>query len=141
LGLQVNEAERADLQVRAPLRVESDGSLRMCTALPEGVLAHFMVASAETCLQAAKRAAQQALAGLNGARPVLALALVDTAWQIVLQAQPGSEASALRSVLGPDLPLIGGYTYGQIARSSGHGGAELLNNHILVALFAAPAGS
>jgi len=120
--------------IRSPLRVEADGSLRMHTIISEGQLAHLMISSQETCLQAAKRAADEALQKLQPARPALALVFTDIAWQSVFAGRPGVEIQAIQSVLGPEVPILGGYTYGQIASSLSGVPAELLNQHLLVVL-------
>jgi hypothetical protein len=127
--LEIEIPEKPNSLLRAPIRAEADGSLRMHTAIPEAATAHFMLGSADACLEAARRAAQQALAALDGARPALALLFVDAAWQTLLVSRPGAEVEAVQSVLGTDVPILGGYTFGQIVT-----GAELLNNHILIAL-------
>ena len=133
LGIEVD----GDLVIRSPLHMEADGSLRMNTVLPQGAHAHLMVASPDLCEQAARKAAEQALAGLSaGSRPVLALMLVDAAWQTVFQATPGGELAALRQVLGEEVSIAGGYTYGQIARAPVGGRLQLSNQHIEVILFA-----
>lgn len=141
LGLERSETQKTqaqnDLIPRTPLRVEADGSLRMTTAIPQGATAHVMIGSSTGCLDAAKQAAQQALAEIGKARPVLALCFADLSWQIMLESQPGSEIDAIRAILGSEIPLIGGYTFGQIARSSS-GTPELLNQHLQITLLAEP---
>lgn len=130
--------DKENLLLRAPLRIENDGSLRMNTTIPEGSVGHLMVGSIDACLQAVQDAAGQARQALGNARPVLALVLLDVAWQMLFEAQPGAEINALRDVLGPDLPVAGGYTFGQIARNSA-GVPELFNQEIQVILFGEPA--
>jgi hypothetical protein len=129
------EGEAGNLQVHAPLRVEADGSLRMNTIVNEGHLAHILVGSIENCLSAARQAAEQALEALGGAPPALALLFVDSAWQTLFDETPGAEVTAVRSVLGENVPIIGGYTYGQIYQPSPGIPLELLNQHIQVILF------
>lgn len=125
------------LRILSPLRVEAGGALRMQTPPPQGAAVHLLAASSESCLAAAQSAASQALAALDGSSPpILALALVDAAWQLLLQTRPEAEFQAVRAVLGGDIPLIGGYTFGQIVRPEASAPAELLTQHILVALFA-----
>jgi hypothetical protein len=125
-----------ELLVRAPLRVEADGSLRMNSALRDGSDAYLMVGSPENCLLAASQAAQQALLELGESKPVFALVLVDVAWQMLMQAQPGKEIQAIQEVLGPDIPIAGGYTLGQIVPPHGNNTrSRFLNQHIVVALF------
>lgn len=125
---------QAELLVRAPLRFEADSSLRMNISIPEGSVGHLMVGGIEGCLQSAADATHQALAQLGDARPVLALVFADVAVQMLLESQPGSELEAIQSVLGREVPVIGGYTFGQIARNSS-GEPELLNQHISVIVF------
>jgi len=128
--------------VRSPIRVEADGSLRMNVVLREGSDAYLMVGSPEDCLKAAKRAAQEALSELGGAKPVFALILVDTAWQMLMQAQPGKEIQAVREIIGTDVPIAGGYTLGQILPPHGSSArSQFLNQHIVVAVFGEAAKS
>lgn len=131
LGMQ----EPDGMFVYSPLRMEVDGSLRMNCTLPEGVTVDFMVGSPDTCRLAAAGAAQQALAALGPTRPRLAVLLVDAAWQTVLELEPRAEVDAVRQVIGEDVPLIGGYTFGQISRTRSDGPLRSLNQHILVLLF------
>jgi len=131
LGVQVD----ADIVIRSPLRMEVDGSLRMNAALVEGSTVDLMVGTQEDCILAARKATEDALVALGPTRPRLALALVDAAWQRLLELQPGAEIQAMRQVLGQDVPILGGYTFGQIARLNLGQPVDLLNQHMLVVLF------
>jgi hypothetical protein len=138
LGIEQKASD--PLLVRSPLRMETDGSLRMNTIVPEGATAHLLIGSVQNCMEAAHQAAQQALDALDGARPVLALIFADIAWQMLFESNAGQELEAIREVLG-DVPMAGGYTFGQIARTSSKdkkGAPELLNQQLEVVLFAAP---
>lgn len=108
------EQTDASLLVRSPLRVEADGSFRMNTNIREGTDTYLMLGSLTTCQEAAREAARQALANLNGSKPILALVLADLAWRMLFEAQPGAEVAAIRQALGKETPIIGGYTLGQI---------------------------
>jgi hypothetical protein len=133
------ERDPQQLEVHAPLRMESDGSLRMNTAVAEGSTGHIMVGSPSNCKAAAEEAARQALDNLrqeNGAvKPALALVMVDAAWQMLFQAQPGEELQAVQSVLGPEVPVMGGYILGQIAVKPPEASPEVLNQQIEVVIF------
>ena len=137
--LGIEQRSNDSLLIRSPLRMEPDGSLRMHTVIPEGVTGHLLVGSIDSCLQAARQATKQALLSLDTARPILALVITDIAWQMLFEAEPGREVRAIREVLGADVPLVGGYTYGQIARvpqNADNGGyPEFLNQHIQVVVF------
>jgi hypothetical protein len=127
-----------DLNIRSPLRVEADGSFRMNVQMREGTDAYVMVGDPTACKVAAANAATQALDSLGSARPVLALVMVDTAWQILLQAEPAAELLAVQKVLGPNMPIAGGYTLGQIIPGVKNQSPSYLNQHISVIIFAEP---
>lgn len=130
LGLEQAE----ELVVRAPIRVEADGSFRMNAAINDGVDAYLLVGSRAACDRAARDAAQQALSALGDAKPVFALVLVDIAWQMLLKAQPGIEIEAVQEILGKTIPIAGGYTLGQVT-SHETSTPKFLNQHIVVILF------
>lgn len=129
--------EQADgkLLLRSPLRVEADGSFRMNASVADGRDAFLLVGSLSACQAAAADAAQQALSSLDGARPVMALVLADVAWQMLFEAQPGADVAAVRDVLGPRVPIAGGYTLGQIVPGGAYAPPQFLNQHMVVILF------
>ena len=124
-----------ELIVRAPIRVEADGSFRMNANIRDGIDAYLLVGSRMACEKAASRAAQQALLQLGDARPVFALVLVDIAWQMLLKAQPGAEIAAVQEILGATIPIAGGYTLGQIVPGNEKSSPRFLNQHIVVIAF------
>ena len=123
------------LVVRAPIRVEADGSFRMNAPVRDGVDAYLLVGSRVSCELAAQRAAQQAVQQLGGSKPVFALVLVDIAWEMLLKSNPGIEISAIQEILGKDVAIAGGYTLGQIAPAKDSPAPQLLNQHIVVIVF------
>jgi hypothetical protein len=129
LGVEQGE----QLIVRSPLRVEADGSFRMNAPVRDGLDAYLLVGSRAACQAAAQKATQQAIMQLNEAKPVFALVLVDIAWQMLLKSTPGAEITAVQDILGPDVPIAGGYTLGQIA--PGKDMPQFLNQHIVVIVF------
>ena len=124
------------LVIRAPIRVEADGSFRMNAPVRDGVDAYLLVGSRFSCENAAQQAAQQALQQLDGKKPMFALILVDIAWQMLLKSHPGAEITAVQDILGKDVPIVGGYTLGQIVPSKEPTSPQLLNQHIVVVAFA-----
>jgi hypothetical protein len=127
----------SSLKIHSPLRMNTNGSMLMNSPVTKGSTAYYLISSIENCLSAAKRAARQALEALGDAEPVLAIVIADIAWQMMLPAQPGAEIQAVREVIGEHVPIVGGYTYGQIRRS-GSGLPELLNQHIQIVLIGNP---
>jgi hypothetical protein len=133
LGVEQGE----QLVIRAPIRVEADGSFRMNAPVRDGADAYLLVGSRVACEQAAQQAAQQALQQLEGSKPVFAFVLVDIAWEMLLKSHPGTEIAAVQDILGKNVPLAGGYTLGQVVRGKDAGSPQLLNQHIVVVAFGA----
>ena len=132
LGLEV-DPRRPERIVRSPLQVEVDGSFRMNAGIGEGATAHLMVGDAQACLANARQALRQALTGLAGAHPLLAIAFVDVAWQMLLETHPHQLEAVLREELG-EVPLIGAYTLGQMARPAGEPLVRFFNQAFLAAV-------
>src|SRR5687767_597428 len=132
LGVEQGE----NLVIRAPIRVEADGSFRMNAPVRDGVDAYLLVGNRFSCENAAQKAAQQALQQLDGKKPIFALILVDIAWQMLLKSHPGTEIAAVQDILGKDVPIAGGYTLGQIIPGKETTTPQLLNQHIVVVTFA-----
>lgn len=130
LGVEQGE----DMVVRAPIRVEADGSFRMNAAVRDGIDAYLLVGSRASCEKAATQAAQQALLALGDVKPAFALVLVDIAWQMLLKSDPGIEVRAVQDILGAQIPIAGGYTLGQIVPGK-DGTPRFLNQHIAVIAF------
>ncbi|RMF49900.1 MAG: hypothetical protein D6755_01875 [Anaerolineae bacterium] len=133
LGVERHGSE--ELDIRTPIRMEADGSLRMNISVTDGASSYLMVGSAEACQRAAQQATQQALEALGGARPVLALVLVDVAWQMLMDSDPGREIAVVDAVLGGKVPVAGGYVLGQIDRQSSDEAVRVRNQHIQVVIF------
>jgi hypothetical protein len=124
-----------ELIVRAPIRVEADGSFRMNASVRDGADAFVLVGSRASCQKAAQQATQQALRELDNAKPAFALVLVDIAWQMLLKATPGLEITAIQEIIGENVPIAGGYTLGQIVPGKDDAAPGFLNQHIVVILF------
>jgi len=127
--------EDMSMVVRTPLRVETDGSLRMSAHIPEGSLGHLLVGSRDNCIAAAREAAVKALDQLGDRTPKFALVLADRSWQMIFQGYEGAEIEAIKDTIGAQVPIAGGYTFGQFTHMSGAPRAEFLNQHIEIVLF------
>jgi hypothetical protein len=136
LGLE--QGSSADLLLRAPMRVEADGSFRMNVTVHDGTDAYLLIGSPAACQQAARDAAQAAVLALGNAKPVLALVLVDIGWQMLLQSRAGMEIEAVQQAIGDKIPIAGAYTLGQIAPAGKGEHPQFLNQHIVVAVFGEP---
>ena len=102
-----------NLVIRAPIRVEADGSFRMNAPVRDGVDAYLLVGSRVSCENAAQQAAQQALQQLDGSKPVFALILVDIAWEMLLKSHPGLRSPQFRIFLEKMFRLRGDTHWGR----------------------------
>ena len=132
LGVEIFPGS-TDLVLRSPLNVEPDGSFRMNAAVTEGEVAHLMVGDTDACLKATREAAKQALVSLGKAAPLVGIVLVDVAWQYLFETRMSQVMSILRMTLG-DIPLVGAFTLGQIARPLEEAAPNCYNQQIQVAL-------
>jgi hypothetical protein len=108
------EQDSQEMLVRSAVHVEVDGSFRMNAPVPEDVEVQLLVGNMESCLAAARQAAQAALEGMHGAKPLMAVLMVDIAWQYLFESRSGEFVDAVLEELG-DVPLVGAYTMGQAA--------------------------
>jgi hypothetical protein len=133
LGIELTPGN-SELIIRSPLLVEADGSLRMNIPVAEGQVARLLVGDRNNCLEAARQAARTALKSLAGTRPLLALALIDQAWQYLFQADATRLISAIKAEIG-EVPLLGAYTLGQVCRPQREGYVRVYNQNLLVIVF------
>jgi hypothetical protein len=104
----------------------------------------LLMGSAESGIESARLAVQAAQDALRQAagpvKPALAVAWVDSSYQKLLEARPGSEFRAIQASLGLDVPVLGAYTFGQVAGLAPHGLPDVLNGQVQILLFGQPAG-
>ena len=131
--LGVESGEEKPLTIHAPLWAEVDGRFRVNLPVMQGETAYLMVGDRQSCLQSASQAARDAVSRLGEAQPIAALVFVDVAWQMLFEDQTDSIISAIREVV-PEIPLVGAYTFGQMARIKADDAITLYNQHIEVVL-------
>ena len=83
-----------------------------------------MLGDYEKAIQAAKEAAENALAQLKGNKPKAIFVFNCVARYKLLGARIGEEIAVIQDVLGKEVPLIGFYTYGEQAPLAGILGPE-----------------
>jgi len=109
----------------------------MNVSLRDGSDAYLMIGSPADCHKTAVEAAQQAVRALNGLKPAFGLILVDVAWYMLMQARVDAYFKAIQDTLGPNVPIAGGYTLGQIIPAGAQDEhPQFLNQNVLVAAFA-----
>lgn len=126
LGVQSSSAHHWLL--RNVVSVGADGSLACTGDLAEGAWLQLMIGSRELALEAARRAAHQAIQPLNHVAAVLVFDSLSR--RTLLGAHHAAmEIAAIRDVVGPAAPLAGCYTYaeeGPFVAAASAGGPESL---------------
>lgn len=113
LGMSVEGSD--ELLIRDPITVDAEGAITCAAEIPEGSEVRLMIGSKEEAIAAAKDAAQKALAQLAGKTPRAIIVFNCIARRKLFGRYASDEIATIQEVLGKDVPLIGFYTYGEIA--------------------------
>ena len=105
-------------RARAPLSVGPDGSLTCAADVPQGAHVVILDGKAASMVEAARNAAREALANLQGGEPAGVLLFDCICRGMILKDGFQQEIDAVCGVMG-DVPLAGFLTYGEIASYSG----------------------
>lgn len=101
--------------IRDPLRALPDGSLLCVAAVPQNAVVRIMSGDKESLFAAAKQAAEQSVKSLGGRKPALAIIFDCISRLLLLGEDAQREIEVIRSVIGRDIPLIGLFSFGEIA--------------------------
>lgn len=109
-----------DYRLRHPVAAQEDGSIVCAATIPEGTVVRVMTATIEENIEAARQATRKALVGLGSSKPTLAM-IFDCGARMMLRGMEGArrEIAAIREEIGPDVPMVGFYTYGEQAPTLG----------------------
>lgn len=132
LGMPIPGEE--EYLLRNVLRIDPAGSLVYAGEISEGSEVRLMMGSKENALQAARRAAEQAVLGISPRPPSFALVFSSCSRMRLFGHRAGEEISIIQEVLGKNVPLIGFYDYGEQAPLSAAGfrGLSYFHNETLV---------
>ena len=122
LGMSVEGSP--ELLIRDVVIANEKGEITCAAEIPEGSEIRLMLGDYEKAIQAAKEAAENALAQLKGTKPKAIFVFNCVARHKLLGARTGEEIAAIQNVLGKEVPLIGFYTYGEQAPLAGILGPE-----------------
>ncbi|MEZ4237850.1 MAG: FIST N-terminal domain-containing protein [Myxococcota bacterium] len=112
--------------LRAPFRYDADtGAVIYTAAVPEGAGIQVTTAPTSDILQACRHSVAQATAGAG--RAFAAIAVSCAARKQILGTRTREECTILRDALGDDVPVIGFYSYGEIAPLAGRSRADFHN--------------
>jgi len=122
LGMSVEGS--SELLIRDVVIANKKGEITCAAEIPEGSEIRLMLGDPDKATQAAKEAAERALAQLKGVKPKAVFVFDCMARNKLLGPRIGEEIAALQNVLGKEVPLIGFYTYGEQAPLGGVLGPE-----------------
>ena len=112
LGIYVEGS--SEYLLRNVAEVLSDGSIVCQGDVPEGSIIHIMIGNKESCKQAAGEAAHEAQLNLLGKLPTLVVVIESMARLKLLGRSASNEIQQVKDVFGPDVPILGMYSYGEI---------------------------
>jgi hypothetical protein len=117
LGMVMAGSE--EMLIRDPISVDQHGSITCAAEIPEGSNIQLMIGSREEAIKVAKKAAENAVAQLEGSAPKAVIVFNCIARNKLFGEHAGDEISAIQEAVGSDTPLIGFYTYGEQAPFGG----------------------
>ena len=113
--------------IRDPLKVLDDGSIFCVAEVPEKSVVRVMEGSKDSIIEATRKAAEEAIAGLGGAEPAAVLVFDCVSLTLILKEDlPKQIKGAIQSVIGEKTPMIGFYTFGEVGAIAG--GPPLFHN-------------
>jgi len=122
LGMSIEGSP--EFLIRDVVIANEKGEITCAAEIPEGSEIRLMIGDPDKAIQAAKEAAENAQAQLKGAAPKAIFIFNCVARYKLLGSRIREEISAIQDVLGKEVPLIGFYTYGEIAPLGGKLGAD-----------------
>ncbi len=99
--------------IRDPYDFTDDGGLVCAGLIPKYSVIQIMDSNEESLLQAIEKTCKSAFSGLNGRRPVFALVISCISRLNFFNKNCNKEWSIIKKVLGPEIPFIGFYSYGE----------------------------
>jgi len=117
LGMSVQGSP--ELLIRDVVIADKEGVITCAAEIPNGSMIRLMLGDPEKAIKAAREAAQGALDQLKKAKPKVIFIFDCMARNKLLGARRGEEITAIREVLGQEVPVIGFYTYGEQAPLGG----------------------
>ena len=135
LGQWGDMGEQDYFLLRATMSVNrEEGSITFAGEVPEGAMVSLTCGDTASILEASEKAAQLALADLGGPTPALIFCYSCMARKIVLGRRTHEEIDRIRAVIGPEVPIIGFYTYGEYCRMRCDSPSYLHNETVTVSV-------
>ena len=124
-----------NLMLRATMSVNREnGSISFAGEIPEGAMVNLTCGDISSVLHAAKKASQLATTDLGDAEAVMIFCYSCMARKIVLGRRTPEEIELVREGIGPELPVVGFYTYGEYSRMRCNNPSFLHNETVTVSV-------
>lgn len=130
LGIRGDDPS-VEMLIRDPLSVDEKGVITCAAEIPEGSVVQLMIGSREEAIKVATEAATKAREQLEGKAPKAVFIFNCIARSKLFGERVADEINAIQNAIGSNVPLIGFYTYGEIAPIRG----ELKNAEMCHSVF------
>lgn len=115
LGIKISDMD--EYLIRDPITVDEQGAITCAAEIPEGSEIRLMIGSREKAIDAARDAARHVMDDFKAqnAAPKFMLMFNCIAREKLFGMRAHEEIDAVMDIIGRDVPLLGFYTYGEIA--------------------------
>ncbi len=113
LGMSIKGKD--EFLIRNAFLSTKEGDIICAGEVPQGSEIRLMIGNPERAISAAKEAAKEVLFKLDKNKPKVVFVFNCIARNKLLGARAKEEILAIQEILGKDIPLIGFYTYGELA--------------------------
>jgi hypothetical protein len=138
LGKWGDVGEQDYFLLRATMSVNrEDGSITFAGEVPEGAMVSLTCGDTASILAASQKAAQLALADLGDHAPAVVFCYSCMARKIVLGRRTHEEIDRIRAAIGPGVPILGFYSYGEYCRIRCDSPSYLHNETVTVSVIGA----
>lgn len=119
LGIKVPELD--EYLIRDPITVDEKGAITCAAEIPEGSEIRLMIGSKEHAVEAAEEAARKLMKEFERDKtaPKFLLMFNCIAREKLFAQNAKDEIAAVMNIIGNDVPLLGFYTYGEVAPIAG----------------------
>jgi hypothetical protein len=135
--LAILDAQGGVESLRTPIgpHQTEKGAIIFFSEVREGVTVQISSADRSAILGGCNASIQKAFANYpHGKTPDVALVFSCSCRRLLLGTRTGEECEVVRSVLGPDIPTVGFYGYGEIAPTESSGSVSKYHNETFVSL-------
>jgi hypothetical protein len=121
--------------LRATMSVDrQERSITFAGEIPEGAWVNLTCGDKDSILAAADTAAREARAAIGDAAPELIFCYSCMARRIVLGSRTGEEIERIREQFGPQIPILGFYSYGEYCPIGAEACSDLHNETITLSI-------